>query len=71
MMPPTEYLSNYDAAERSQMLDAAQAVAPETETVYTDDHGNWWGMRPGSGLPIPTTNIVGPDGDSEFERFED
>lgn len=60
-------------AEREAMLSAAQIFAPETETVMTDGHGNWFGARAraGSGLSIPTTNLVGPDGDAEFERWED
>lgn len=52
------------------MLERAKAVAQETEYVRCDKHGNWYGVR-GGGLDVPTTNIVGPDGDSEFERFDD
>lgn len=60
-----------DIAERKRMLERAKIAAPETESIYTDGHGNWYGVRGRGALPIPTTNIVGPDGDDEFERFED
>lgn len=59
------------SAERKRMLGRARAVAPETESIYSDGHGNWYGVRGSGALPIPTTNIVGPDGDAEFERFAD
>lgn len=59
------------SAERKRMLERAKAVAPQTQSVYSDGHGNWYGVRGGGAMPVPTTNIVGPDGDDEFERFDD
>lgn len=60
-----------DIQERKQMLERARRVAPETERIYSDGHGNYYGVRGVGALPIPTTNIVGPNGDKEFKRFED
>lgn len=61
-----------ELAEAKRMLEKAKAAAPETDGIRTDGRGNYYGVRSNNScLPIPTTNIVGPDGDNEFERFED